>query len=82
MTADQVVDVLAVRDRLVAEPPVLMIGLVFGALVPGRAVGGVGRADCQCVALDAALAVVVQLTVVEVIGVIVVADRDVTATRR
>jgi hypothetical protein len=80
VTADQVVDVLAVRDRLVAAVrSVLVFDLVFGAVVAGRAVGGVGLADRQCVALDAALAVVVQLAVVEVIHVIVVADGAVTA---
>jgi hypothetical protein len=82
VTADQVVDVLAVRDRLVAAlRSVLVFGLVFVAVVAGRAVGGVGLADRQCVALDAALAVVVQLAVVEVIHVIVVADGGVTAAR-
>jgi hypothetical protein len=80
VTADQVVDVLAVRDRLVAAVrSVLVFVLVFGAVMAGRAVGGVGLADRQCVALDAALAVVVQLAVVEVIHVIVVADGGVTA---
>jgi hypothetical protein len=81
VTADQVVDVLAVRDRLVAAVrSVLVFVLVFGAVVAGRAVGGVGLADRQYVALDAAPAVVVQLAVVQVIHVIVVADGAVTAT--
>jgi hypothetical protein len=80
VTADQIVDVLAVRDPLVpAVRSVLVFILVFGAVVAGRAVGGVGLADRQCVALDAALAVVVQLAVVKVIHVIVVADGAVTA---
>jgi hypothetical protein len=80
VTADQVVHVLAVRDPLVAAVrAVLVFILVFGAVVAGRAVGGVGLADRQCVALDADLAVVVQLAVVEVIHVIVVADGAVTA---
>jgi hypothetical protein len=82
VTADQVVDVLAVRDRLVAAlRSVLVFGLVFVAVVAGRAVGGVGLADRQCVALHAALAVVVQFAVVEVIHVIVMADGGVTAAR-
>jgi hypothetical protein len=64
VTADQVVDVLAVRDRLVAAVrSVLVFVLVFGAVMAGRAVGGVGLADRQCVALDAAPAVVVQLAI-------------------
>jgi hypothetical protein len=80
VTADQVVDVLAVRDRLVAAVrPVFVFGIVVGAVVAGRAVGGIGLADRQYVALDPARAVVVQLAVVEVIQVIVVADGGVTA---
>jgi hypothetical protein len=80
VTADQVVDVLAMRDRLVAAVwSVLVFVPVFGTLVAGRAVGWVGLADRQCVALDAARAVVVQFAVVEVIHVIVVADGAVTA---
>ena len=83
VTADQVVDVLAVRDRLVAAlRSVLVSGLVFGAVVARRAVSGVGFADREGVALDATLLVVVmELAVVEVIDVIVVADSGVAATR-
>jgi hypothetical protein len=76
VTADQVVDVLAVGDRLVAA---VRSVLVFGAVVAGRAVGGIGLADRQYVALDAARAVMVQLTLVEMIHVIVVADGGMTA---
>jgi hypothetical protein len=80
VTADQVVDVLAVGDRLVAAVrSVLVFALVFGAVVAGRAVGGIGLADRQYVALDAARAVMVQLTLVEMIHVIVVADGGMTA---
>jgi hypothetical protein len=82
VTADQVVDVLAVRDRLVAAVrPVFVFGIVVGAVVAGRAVSGIGLGDRQCVAFDAALVVVVKLAVVQVIDVIVVADRAVTAAR-
>jgi hypothetical protein len=82
VAADEVVDVLAVRDRLVtAVGSVLVFGGVLGAVVAGRAVGGVGVADRQRVTLNASLAVVVQLAIMEVIDVIVVADGRVIAVR-
>lgn len=56
-----------------------MVGVVLGAIVAGRAVGGVRVADRQRVALDPCAAVVVQLAIVEVIEVIVVADGGVPA---
>jgi hypothetical protein len=75
VAADEVVDMLAVRDRLVtAVGSVLVFGGVLGAVVAGRAVGGVGVADRQRVTLNASLAVVVQLAIMEVIDVIVVAE--------
>ena len=83
VTADRVVEVLAVRDRLVTTVRSgLVLGLVFRAVVAGHAVDGAGLADRQCVALDAVLAVVVQLALVGVIHVIGVAERGVTAARR
>jgi hypothetical protein len=75
VTADQVVDVRSVRDRLMtAVRSVLVSGAVLGALVAERAVSGVGVADRERVALDAALVVVVQLAVVKMIDMIAVAD--------
>jgi hypothetical protein len=78
--ADQVIDMLAMRHRLMAAVrPVATIVLV--ALMALGAVGGVGARDRDRVALDATLGVVVQLAVVEVIDVIAMTDRRVAAAR-
>ena len=64
VTTDEVVDVVAVWHRLVpAAGPVLVSGLVLGAVVLGCAVGGVDIADRNCVTLDGGARVVVQLAV-------------------
>jgi hypothetical protein len=82
VAADEVVDVIAVRNRLVsAVRSVLMVGVVLGAVVIGRAVAGVRFADGERVALDAPRVMVVQLAVVEMVDVIVVADGGVAAAR-
>ena len=80
VAADQVVDVLAVWHRFVAAiRPVLVGAVVLGALMALSAIGGVDVRDRDRVALDPTLAVVVQLAVMEMIDVIAVADRGMTA---
>jgi hypothetical protein len=82
VTADQVIDVLAMRHRLMAAVrPVLVASIMLVALMALGAVGGVGVRDRDRVALDATLGVVVQLAVVEVIDVIAMTDRRVAAAR-
>jgi hypothetical protein len=78
--ADQVVDVVAVGHSLVpAVGPVLVVRLVFAAVMSGRAVGRVGLGYRHRVSLHLAARVMVHLTVVQVVDVIVVPDRGVTA---
>ena len=80
VTADEVVDVVAVWHRLVpAFRAVLVFGLVLGAVAVACAVGGVEIADRNCVTVDGGAGVVVQLAVVQVVHVIVVADGRVPA---
>jgi hypothetical protein len=80
VTADQVVDVISVRDRLVtAAWSMFVIVLVLVAVVPRRAVGGVGVGHRDRVGLDAVGRVVVQLPVVQVVDVVVMADGRVPA---
>jgi hypothetical protein len=78
----QIIDVLAVRDRLVAAVrPVLVCRVVGAARVFRRAGAGVGAVDFQLVFLDAAFAMVVQVAIVKVIDVVAVLDRRMTAIR-
>jgi len=80
VTADEVVDVVAVWYGLVsAAGPVLVSRVVLGAVVVGCAVGRVDIGDRNRVRLDAAAGVVVQFAVVEVVDVVVVADGRVPA---
>jgi hypothetical protein len=65
MPLDQVIDVVAVRHRLVAAArPVLVLLVVPAAVVARRAGRRVGRADFQAVLLDGAGGHVVQVATV------------------
>jgi hypothetical protein len=78
----QVIDVIAVRHRLMAAAGAMLMRRVVGAAgVLRRAGAGVGAADFQLVVLDTGLAVVVQVAVVQVIDVVAVLDRRVAAIR-
>lgn len=80
VTADEVVDVVSVRDGLVpAFGSVLVVVLVVGAVVVGGAVGGVAVADRDRVALDDPAFVTVKLAVVHVVDVVFVAYGRVSA---
>lgn len=75
-SVDKIVDVVAVRDRLVsATRPVGMIG----AGVVWRAMHGVGCVNCNHVLIDMISMHAVQMTVVQVISVAFVLDRRVPA---
>jgi hypothetical protein len=76
----QVIDVVAVRDRLVtAARPVLVSLDMSAAVVAGRAGHRVSGIDRELVLLDDAPAHVVQVPVVEVIDVTFVLDSRVPA---
>jgi hypothetical protein len=81
VTVDEVVRVVAVRDRFVsAGRTVLVIRGVLGRVV-GRAGGGVLRVDRECVVVDVVTVHVVQVAIVEVVGVAIVLDGGVATVR-
>jgi hypothetical protein len=80
MPVHQVIDVVAVRHRFVAAVRAMLVGLVvLAAGVLGCARGRVGAADRQLVLLDAPLAHVVQVAVVQVVNMVAVLYGRVTA---
>jgi hypothetical protein len=77
---DQIVDVVPVRERLVpAALAVLVSGGVPAAGVVRHAPIGIGPADRKPMVVDVSVVQVVQVPVVEIIGVSLVADRRVAA---
>jgi hypothetical protein len=79
---DQVVGVVAVRDGLVtASGSVPVVGTVAPAIVVGGAVRRVGRIDGELVLVDVLFVRMVQVPVVEVVGVALVPHRRVPAAR-
>ena len=80
VTFHNVVDVVAVRNRLVAAVcTVLVTGLVAVTLVPFGAFRRIVGGDIQFVLVDVAVVERVQMSIVEVVGVIVVNDGRMTA---
>jgi hypothetical protein len=76
----QIIDMVAVGDRLVAACwAVAVILRVSGTAVLRRAAGGVGRVDCQLVFLDLGTLDVVQMAVVQVIDVAIMQNPGVAA---
>lgn len=82
VSVDQVVDVIAVGNRFVAAAgSVLMLVLVLGGGVPCCAAVRVFVIDRDPVLIDVTLVRMVQMPVVEIVGVTVVADGEMTAVR-
>ena len=83
VAVDQVVHVVAVRDGFVAATgTVHVVGIVAVAVVAGRAVRRVGVADFQLVLDDGAVGfLVMEVAVMQVIHMIAVFDRSVSAIR-
>lgn len=82
MARHEVVDVIAVRHRLMpAFGTVLMPRFVVGAVVLRSARGRVALADRNRMALDIAASVMVKLAVVQVVDVVIMAHRGVSAVR-
>jgi hypothetical protein len=80
--ADQIVDVVAVRNRLVAAAgAVHMSGVVPDAAETGAAFVGQQRIDRQPVLVDMVAVRAMQVAVVQVADVIVVHDRGMAAAR-
>ena len=78
--ADEVVDVVAVRNLLVTAAGLMHVrGLMLAAGVLGCAVGRIGGADLQDVLVDVVAVRVMQMPVVQVVEVVAVPDRRVPA---
>ena len=79
---DQIIHVVAMRDRLVtASRAVLMRRIVSAGAVLRRAAVGVRGSDFDHVFVDTAVIHMLQVTVVEVIDVALMPNRDMTAVR-
>jgi len=80
MPGDEVVDVIAVRHGLVpATGPVYVCVLMAAAVMPGRALVRILRADRDPVLVDMAAMRMVQVAIVQVIDMALVQDRRVAA---
>jgi hypothetical protein len=75
VSVHQIVDMVAVRDRLVSAAGAMLMG----ALYIRRAAGGIGRVDSDDMLVDVIAMHVVQMAVMQVVDVPVMADSDVTA---
>jgi hypothetical protein len=78
---DEVIDVVAVRHRLMAAAGAVTVAVFVLAALVGNTAARVGRVDRQGVLLDAVGGDVMQVAIVQVIDVAVVLDRRVTAVR-
>ena len=77
---DQVIDVVAVRNRGVAAARAVHVRLRMSAAgVLGRASGRIRAGDLQHVVIDVIAVNVMEMAVVQVVGMPVVRDRDVPA---
>ena len=82
MPVDEIVDVIAMRHRFVAAAgPVDMIGLMTGAAMLRRAGIGIPRRDIDLMLVDVILMRMMQMTVMQIVDMIAMAQRDVTAAR-
>ncbi len=80
VTVDEIVDVIAVRHRVVSATwAVGMVGRVGLAGVRRRACRRIRRVDGDHVFVVVPLVGAVQVTIVQVVDVVAVSDRDVTA---
>lgn len=80
VTCDEVIDVVSMRNRLMAAARAVHVALlVCAALVRGRARGGVSAVHFDRALIDVAGVGVVQVAVVQIIDVIAVANRRVAA---
>jgi hypothetical protein len=82
VAVDEVIGVVTVRDGGVAAVrPVDVLGVVRVARVVGRAGGGVLSVDLDLAAIDVVAVVRVQVAFVEVVDVVLVLHRGVSAVR-
>lgn len=77
---DEVVDVIAVRDRFVTAARAVEMALgVTRAAVRRRARGGIGRADLEDALVDVPIVGVVEVAIVEVVDVVAMTDGEMAA---
>ena len=77
MPAHEVIDMVAVRDGLMPTArPVLVVLRVLATVVVGCASGWIDDTDRQAVFFDLTCVLVIQMTVMEVVGVAVMLDAD------
>ena len=82
MTADKVVDVVAVRNRRMAAIRTVHVSLFMGAaIVFGSAAGRIGPVHGEAVLLDLVAGDVMQMAVVQIIDVPLMDDAGVAAIR-
>ena len=82
VVVDEVVDVITVGNSgVTASLTVGVLGFVLSAVVPGGAAIGMCVIDCDDVLVDVPLVRMVQMSVVQVVDVVVVHHRDVPAAR-
>ena len=77
---DEVVDVIAMRDRFVTATRAVDVALgVTSAAVRRRAGGRIGRADLGDALVDVPIVAVVEVAIVEVVDVVAMTDGEVAA---
>jgi hypothetical protein len=82
MSFHQVVGVVAVRDRFMAASGSMLVSLfVTAAIVPRRARCGVTGVDGDHMLIHMRFMQMVQMSIVDVVGVPLMLDRGVSATR-
>jgi hypothetical protein len=82
MSVDEIVGVIPVRHRFVTAARTMpMRRIMSAATVVGRAAIGVGCAHLDDVLVDVIFMRVMQMTVVKIVDVAVVPNRDMTAAR-
>jgi hypothetical protein len=82
VTVDEVVDVVAVRDRRVSATRTMYVsGVVPGAAVLRRACIGIGRRYADRVLVHVVAVGMMQMPVVDVVDVTIVPHSDVAAVR-
>jgi hypothetical protein len=80
VAGDEVVDVIAMRDRFVTATRAVDMALgVTIAAVRRRARGRIGRADLEDTLVDVAVMIVVEVAIVKVIDVVAMTDSEVAA---
>lgn len=80
MPIHQIIDMVAVRNRVVpASGAVDMAAVVPGAVVPAGAGVGIGGANRENVLIDMAFVRMMQVSVVQIVEVVFVPDRPMSA---